>query len=61
MLAKERLVLVWLIGGEKMIFNDAKRMVEARMVFNSMLWTTGDGRVHNKAHHYMEGRKARGV
>jgi hypothetical protein len=54
-LADENLVLVWLIGGKKMIVDNSSRPVKARMVFNTMLWTTGDGEIHDASHHYMEG------
>lgn len=55
MLAENGLVLVWLVGGEKMIVDRAHQPVKARMVFNSLLWTTGDGIVHSAERHYMEG------
>jgi len=54
MLSMNEWVLVWLIGGEKMILDEAQSMVAARMVYNSMLWTTGDGKIHNDDRHYME-------
>ena len=57
MLAEEGLVLVWLIGGEKMIVDDSSRPVKARMVFNSMLWTTGDHKIQSSNRHYMEGTR----
>ncbi len=47
-------VLVWLIGGEKMIINSEKNRLEARMIYNSMLWTTGDGNIQSTVRHYME-------
>ncbi len=56
-LADNKLVLVWLIGGEKMIVDNSNAPVKARMVFNTMLWTEGDGKIHNASHHYMEGTK----
>jgi len=55
MLTDEEMVLVWLIGGEKMVVDDAKHQLEARMVFNSMLWTAGDGKIESLDRHYMEG------
>lgn len=57
MLAEEGLVLVWLIGGEKMIVDDSMRPVKARMVFNSLIWTAGDNKFESENHHYMEGNK----
>ena len=56
-LTDQDLVLVWLIGGEKRIADNSDRPVKARMVFNTMLWTTGDGQVHNASRHYMEGAR----
>jgi len=55
MLADEDLVLVWLIGGEKMVVDNSSSPVKSRMVFNSMLWTAGDGQIHITSHHCMEG------
>ena len=57
MLTNEDLVLVWLIGGEKMVVDDSMRPVKARMVFNSMLWTTGDHKIQSLNRHYMEGTR----
>jgi hypothetical protein len=54
MLSKNNLVLVWLIGGEKMIMNRKKMMLDARMVYNSMLWTTGDGKIQSIVRQNME-------
>ena len=54
MLSNSNSVLVWLIGGEKMIINSEKNRLEARMIYNSMLWTTGDGNIQSTVRHYME-------
>lgn len=53
-LIQHDLVLVWLIGGEKMIGDESSIPVKARMIFNTMLWTNGDGEIHSSNHHYME-------
>jgi hypothetical protein len=47
MLSENSLVLVWLIGGEKTIVNRKNIMLAERMVYNSMLWTTGDGKIES--------------
>lgn len=53
-LTEKNLVLVWLIGGEKMVVDESTRPVKGRMVFNTMLWTTGNGTIHSKQRHYMD-------
>ncbi|MDB5337490.1 MAG: hypothetical protein JWN70_3109 [Planctomycetaceae bacterium] len=53
-LIEHDLALVWLIGGEKMIADESSTPVKARMIFNTLLWTTGDGKIHSSSHHYME-------
>ncbi|AMV35283.1 hypothetical protein VN12_24370 [Pirellula sp. SH-Sr6A] len=54
MLSKNNSVLVWLIGGEKMLMNRKKNRLDARMVYNTMLWTSGDGNIHSIVRHNME-------
>jgi len=54
MLINEGLVLVWLIGGEKMLVDDSSMTLKSRMVFNSMLWTVGDGQIRKSSRHHME-------
>lgn len=56
MLRDKKLVAVWLIGGEKMIFDESSALVKARMVFNEMLCTNGDGPVESHPRYYMEGQ-----
>jgi hypothetical protein len=56
MLSGNALVLVWLIGGEKMIVDNSFTPVKERMVFNTMLWTAGDGQICEASHNYIEGK-----
>lgn len=53
-LVEDKLIVVWLIGGEKNLILPKGRGLEARMVFNSMLWTGRDGQIYSSDRHYME-------
>lgn len=55
LLVDENLVLVWLIGGQKMVIDNSDRPMKSWMVFNTMLWTKGDGKIEYVSRHYMRG------
>jgi hypothetical protein len=46
MITKEQMALVWLIGGVKNLFRQNGEGLHSEMVFNSMIWTLGDGEIH---------------
>ena len=54
-LVEKDLVLVWLIGGEKMVVGPNHMPVQNRLIINSVLWTDGNSGIHSVARHHLQG------